>query len=136
MHHDVLACIEETAVPNDAAMDEVDARIAAELGVPLDYYFAYLVVWNAIEHYRATVLSQEPLPLREQPDPLVWAQALADEIGWTASGIYQQSSGAQADVNASAGRVIAAALQLRSCLRQVSSGKPVEDGQVAVAAHP
>lgn len=136
IHHDVLACIEETAVPNDAGMDEVDARIAAELGVPLDYYFAYLVVWNAIEHYRATVLSQQPLPLCEQPDPLAWAQALADEIGWTASGIYQlTSSGGHTDVNASAGRVIAAALQLRACLLQVSPGEPVEDDQVPAAAH-
>lgn len=136
IHHDVLACIQETVVTNEAAMDEIDARIAAELGVPVDYYFAYLVVWNALEHYRATMLCQQPLPLREQPDPLGWARALADEIGWTASGIYQQTAGSgHTDVNTSAGRVIAATLQLRACLRQVSADRPLEDDDVAVAAH-
>lgn len=135
MDHDVLACIEETVVSSDAGIDEIDAGIAAELGVPVDYYFAYLVVWNAIEHYRATVLSQQPLPLCDQPDPLGWAHALADEIGWTASSIYQQTAGGgHTEVNGSAGRVIAASLQLRACLRQVSGGEPVEDDQLAAAA--
>ena len=135
INHDVLACIEETVATNDAAMDEIDRRIASELGVPVDYYFAYLVVWNAIEHYRSTVLCQQPLPLCDRPDPLAWGQALADEIGWAASTIYQQTAGGgHNNVNASAGRVIAAALQLRACLREASAGGPGDNAHVAVAA--
>ena len=133
IHDDVLACVEEKVATSGAGMDEIDARIAAELDVPVDYYFAYLLVWGAIERYRATVLCQQPLPLCEAPDPLEWAQALADDIGWTASGIYQQTAGdGHTDVNASAGRVIAAALQLRACLRQVPAPEPAGE-RVGVA---
>ena len=121
IHHDVLACIEENVSTGGAGMDEIDGRIAAELGVPTDYYISYLLVSNAIERYRATVLCQQSLPMDGGPAPLEWAQALADEIGWTASAIYQQTAGeGHTEVNSSAGRVIAAALQLRGCLRQVA----------------
>jgi hypothetical protein len=129
IHHDVLACIEENVATSGASMDQVDERIAAELGVPVDYYFAYLLVWGAIERYRTTVLCQQTLPLSDVADPLQWAQALAEEIGWTASTIYQQTVGeGHSDVNGCAGRVIAAALQLRTCLQQV----PAADDQVPV----
>lgn len=133
IHHDVLACIEENVTTGGAGMDEIDARIAAELGVPTDYYFAYLLVWAAIERYRATVLCQQSLPLSDGPPPLEWAQALADEIGWNASAIYQQTAGdGHTEVNTSAGRVIAAALQLRGCLRRVTGAAMVPDDQGAV----
>lgn len=51
-HSDVLADIERRVRTDDPSPDEVDRRIADELGVPLDYYFAYLLVWGAIEAYR------------------------------------------------------------------------------------
>ena len=133
IHHDVLACIEENVTTNGAGMDEIDARIAAELAVPVDYYFAYLLVWSAIERYRATVMCQQSLPLCDGPAPLEWAQALADEIGWTASAIYHQTAGdGHTEVNTSAGRVMAAALQLRGCLRRVTAAEIVADDPVAV----
>ena len=134
IHHDVVACIEDKVATSGSSMDQIDARIAAELGVPTDYYFAYLLVWGAIERYRATVLCQQTLPPADTGDPLEWAQALAEEIGWTASTIYQQTAGAgHTEVNASAGRIIAAALQLRACVRQVTTADMVAEDPVAVA---
>ena len=117
---EALAHIERHVTNSVDPPEEIDARIAAELGVPVDYYFAYLLVWEAVEHYRETMLPPPVVPA--EAGPLQWAQALADEIGWTAGRIYQKAAGSgRCGFNAAAGRVIAAAMQLRGCLTQLAA---------------
>jgi hypothetical protein len=129
--HEVLAHIEQHVANDLEGPDEIDARIAAELGVPVDYYFAYLLVWGAIECYRERILPQQGLAMPADSGPLQCAQNLAEEIGWTATTIYQETVGnGHGDVNAAAGRLIAAAMQLSGCLDQL--GVDGDDDQVTV----
>lgn len=51
-HQDVLAGIEDVVRADADDLSQVDQLIAEELGVPGDYYFAYQLVFSAIEAYR------------------------------------------------------------------------------------
>lgn len=51
-HEQVLAGIADAVQAEADDLDQVDQLIADELGVPASYYFAYLLVWAAIEAYR------------------------------------------------------------------------------------
>jgi hypothetical protein len=52
-HEQILAHLEQVAIGEGVPAADVDRYIAEELQVPLDYYFAYLLVWDAIEAHRA-----------------------------------------------------------------------------------
>ncbi|WP_052665093.1 hypothetical protein [Nitriliruptor alkaliphilus] len=52
-HEQILAHLEQVAVGEGVPAADVDRYIADRLQVPLDYYFAYLLVWGAIEAHRA-----------------------------------------------------------------------------------
>ncbi|WP_052664846.1 hypothetical protein [Nitriliruptor alkaliphilus] len=52
-HEQILAHLEQAAVGEGVPAADVDRYIADRLQVPLDYYFAYLLVWGAIEAHRA-----------------------------------------------------------------------------------
>lgn len=90
---EVLADIERRVCTDGASLDEIDSRIADELGVPADYYFAYLLVWGAVESYReARDLTHAGCPDTHSAclEPaLEQAQSLARTIGWYASTIYE-----------------------------------------------
>lgn len=59
-HEEVLAEIEGELQASGVAPEEVDARVAEALDVPLDYYLAYLLVWCAIAAQREIrALSEE-----------------------------------------------------------------------------
>lgn len=117
-HDQVLTVIEQRVAAGADRPDEIDARIAEQLGVPAEYYFAYLLVSGAIERYRERELGRAGLDGPAAPaDAVARAQGLADEIGWQAATIYQDTAGAgHTDVHAAAGRIIAATLHLRAGL--------------------
>lgn len=52
-HEQILADLEQVAIVEGVPATDVDRYIADQLQVPLDYYFAYLLVWGAIEGHRA-----------------------------------------------------------------------------------
>ena len=113
--------------------DEADAAIANVLGVPADYYFAYLLVWGAIEAHSQS----HDLP---QPDwldaatahesALDHAQSLAAAIGWLASTIYQSTAtlnGQGHGVADHAAKILGAVLRLRQTLRDLEEA-PADAG--------
>src|SRR5690606_40615010 len=51
-HDQTLAAIEQRLLACDTPLDDIDARIAVVLGVPLDYYFAYRLLAGAIDSHR------------------------------------------------------------------------------------
>lgn len=53
-HERILADLEQQAVDEGVPTVDIDRYIADRLQVPLDYYFAYLLVWGAIEARCAT----------------------------------------------------------------------------------
>ena len=126
MHAEILDRIEHEVSADGACVEAVDERIAAELGVSVECYVGYLLVWGAIERYRQRFFGDSCPPVLETVDvSLVHAHGLADIIGGTAARIYQETAGAgHSDVNGAAARVIAAAMQLRTCL--VALARPSE----------
>ncbi len=132
-HEQLLADIERQVASDGAGPDEIDARIAAELGVPADYYFAYLLVWAAVERHRELLLCQHTDAIESDQleeaggTPLQRAQSLADTIGWAASTIYGETAGdGHRQVNTVAAQLIAAALQLRANLRQLDTDRDAD----------
>lgn len=124
-HEQVLVGIEQTVQSVSVPPDEIDAAIAEALGVPADYYFAYLLVWGAIEAYGR---SHEAAPwdslhgTARHDSPLDQAQSLADAIGWLASTIYQRTgtlNGQGACVADHAAKILGAVLRLRQTLRDL-----------------
>lgn len=75
-HEHVLADIEQVVRASGAALDEADARIAEVLGVPTDYYHAYLLVWGAIEAHAQARAGPPTQPATEHvpatPVHLAW----------------------------------------------------------------
>ena len=126
-HEDVLADIERRVRTNGASLDEVDCRIADELGVPGDYYFAYLLVWGAIEAYREARDLTEPGWLggdAASGSALAQAQSAAGTIGWLASTIYEQTAslnGSGGELADHAAKILGAVLQLRQNLRDLDA---------------
>ncbi len=52
-HEQILADLEQDARGAGVPTADIDRYIADQLKIPLDYYFAYLLVWGAIEAHRA-----------------------------------------------------------------------------------
>lgn len=86
--------IENSAGP--CRPDETERRIAAELKVPVEYFFAYLVVSRALEHYRSVPARAQrrrqgrggcPADARAA-GPLAAAHDAASRAGWLAARIY------------------------------------------------
>ena len=126
-HDEVLADIERRVRTDGASLDEIDHRIADELGVPADYYFAYLLVWGAIESYREARELTHPGCLDTHgaclEPPLEQAQSLASTIGWHASSIYEDTArlnGQGGGVADHAAKILGAVLQLRQSLRDLA----------------
>lgn len=135
-HDDVLAEIERQVRTEGTSLDEVDCRIADELGVPHDYYFAYLLVWGAIEAYREARLVADPrfaTTADHGPDAaLDRSWSLADTIGWLASTTYRQAADlgpCGKEIAGHAAKTLAALLQLRQHLREIDSPGPDASGR-------
>lgn len=123
-HEHVLAHIEQKVQSVGVPPDEVDAAIATVLGVPADYYFAYLLVWGAIEaHIQSHDLTQPDwLDATAHESALDHAQSLAGAIGWLASTIYQSTgtlNGQGHGVADHAAKILGAVLRLRQTLRDL-----------------
>ena len=122
---DVLARIQQAADTPGATMEEVDRRVAEELGVALEHYYAYLLVAEMIDaHAVIRMPGQLGLPMVDgrRSTPLSRAQTLADAIGWRAATIYQAATAESAsDVGDHAARILGALLQLRQNLRDLDT---------------
>jgi hypothetical protein len=60
-HEQILAHLEQQAIGAGVPTADIDRYIADQLKIPLDYYFAYLLAWGAIEAHRAA--NDHPRPL-------------------------------------------------------------------------
>ena len=132
-HERVLADIEQRVQADGVPPDEVDAAIANVLGVPADYYFAYLLVWGAIEaHSQSYDLTQSEWldGATAHESVLDHAQSLAGAIGWLASTIYQSTgtlNGQGHGVADHAAKILGAVLRLRQTLRDLEEA-PADAG--------
>jgi hypothetical protein len=133
-HRQILADIERDVSSAGATADDIDTRIAAVLDVPADYYFAYLLVWGAIEAYRhdhdtpTDDLDPDRPPADAPPGPageaVARAQGLTSSAGWYASTIYQQAASPRCgcrQVADHAARILGVVLQLRQTLRELAA---------------
>lgn len=132
-HEHVLAHIEQKVQSVGVPPDEVDAAIANVLGVPTDYYFAYLLVWGAIEaHIQLHDLTQRDWldAATAHESALDHAQSLAGAIGSLASTIYQSTgtlNGQGHGVADHAAKILGAVLRLRQTLRDLEEA-PADAG--------
>ena len=132
-HEHVLAAIEQSVQSIGVPPDEVDAAIADVLGVPVDYYFAYLLVWGAIEAHSQSYDLTQPDWLdaaTAHESVLDHAQSLAGAIGWLASTIYQSTgtlNGQGHGVADHAAKILGAVLRLRQTLRDLEEA-PADAG--------
>ena len=127
-HEHVLADIEQQALCAGVPPEDVDAAIADVLGVPADYYFAYLLVWGAIEARRhAAGGCCEPTALDAALD---LAASLTDEIGRLAATVHDDHAAAPE----CSARILGCVLELRQLLRdlQPRSGVGATDGEAEV----
>ena len=131
LHHEaVLADIERRVRTPGATLDEVDAAIAAELDVPAECYYAYLLVWGAIEAYRQLRALTDPSwtpPHDASIEGLERCQALMADLGWHGATIYQQAADLEplaGHIADHAGKVLGAVLQLRQHLRDLQAALP------------
>jgi hypothetical protein len=113
------------AIPG-TTLDEVDRRVAAELGVDVGQYFAYLAVAEALDrHAEVRTPAQSGIHWRaaEESTPLGRVQQLTAAIGWRAATIYQAAvTGRSAeDVSHHAAGILGSLLQLRQNLRDLDS---------------
>jgi len=127
-HEQVLADIERL-VGTEVALDETDTRIAEVLGVPPDYYFAYLLVWGAIEAHRnsADITDESPRLTATEP-ALDLAASLTDEIGRLAAALHDVSDRRSTPKHAA--RMLGCVLELRQLLRDMHPrhGAPLRPG--------
>lgn len=121
---EILAEIGRRVTTSEAAPHEVDERVAGELGVPADDYFAYVVVAGAIERYGQWLHCQQRLPLDEPAlpdDPLEEAETLLADIASAASAICLETPGeGQRDLHLAAAGIYAATVQVRARLREIA----------------
>ena len=128
----VLARIQRTAQTPGATLEEVDRRVAEELGISVEHYFAYLLVTETIDAHAAIRLpAQLGLPSVDgrRSTPLSRAQDLTDAIGWRAATIYQAAatSGSAGDIGGHAARILGSLLQLRQNLRDLDTLERLAD---------
>ena len=88
-HEQILAGIEQRVHELGVPLEDVDTAIAAVLGVPTDYYMAYLLVWAAIEAHGHERRSANPGQAAEAVDSqLQVAIALIDDIARLSTTVY------------------------------------------------
>ena len=135
---DTLTRLHRAAAIPGTTLDEVDRRVAAELGVDVGQYFAYLAVAEALDHHaevRTPAQSGIHWRAAEESSPLGRALDATAAIGWRAATIYQAAvTGRSAeDVSHHAAGILGSLLQLRQNLRDLDGleqlGRSVvEDG--------
>lgn len=122
-HDEILTEIERKVATPEARPDEVDQRVAAELGVPARDYFAYVVVAGAIQRYADHQRRQQSLPIDELAlagGPLEQAWVLVEAIASTAATICLETPGeGHRELNLAAARIYSITLQLRARLRDL-----------------
>ncbi len=121
-----LTCLQRAAATPGTTLDEVDRRVAAELGVDVGQYFAYLAVAEALDrHAEVRTPEQSGVPWRDVEDssPLGRAQDLTAAIGWRAATIYQATATGRSadDAGQLAAGILGSLLQLRQNLRDLDS---------------
>lgn len=142
---EILAEIERRVATSKAAPHEVDERVADELGVPADDYFAYVVVAGAIERYGQWLHRQQHLPIDEpalRHDPVEQAETLLADIASAATAICLETPGeGQRDLYLAAAGIYAATAQLYARLRELAvdpdrlaDGEPASPVMAAVGA--
>lgn len=151
----LLAELERQAQADGAGLDEIDARVADALEVPRSYYFAYLLVRNAVE---ARCQALEPRGAHDaggDSAALARAGALVHRMGAHAGELYRQTAtgpdgpssgchdpaaayrpgpgGARLDRFGGgiqpadhASRILAGVVTLRGLLRDAHHGQPTE----------
>ena len=120
-HEHVLADIEQRVLADGVPIDEVDPAIADILGVPADYYFAYLLVWGAIEAHRHSAGARDETDRLTATEPVLdLAASLTDEIGRLAASIHEASDRRSTPKNAA--RILGCVLELRQLLRDLHPG--------------
>ena len=127
-HEHVLADIEHEVLGNGVAPEDADAAIAEVLGVPADYYFAYLLVWGAIEAHRLAAGDRIDLTTDEAAVGL--AASLTDEIGRLAATLHDDPH----EIPESSARILGCVLELRQLLRDLRPrhGVSAADGEAEV----
>ena len=114
----LLSLVEGRVATAGVAPGEVDAAVAAELGVPADAYAGFWAVRAAAVAYGEQTRVDAGLPLQTaRRSGTAWerARACADAAGWAAQRICDEADGAgHADVRAAAVRIVGAAAQLRA----------------------
>ncbi len=123
-HEQVLADIERL-VGTEVALDETDTRIAEVLGVPPDYYFAYLLVWGAIEAQAQAIGLTDPHWQRrtsETSGALATVTSLVRCIGRLAATAHGHAeAGRCEDAAGGTARILGAVLQLGQALRDLDA---------------
>ena len=134
-HEQILAGIEQRVTELGVPLEEVDAGIAAMLGVPTDYYMAYLLVWAAIEahsHERPSVSSRQAAEAVDSQ--LQVAIALIDDIARLSTTVYGCTPSAAGHFT----RLLDLLLELRQVVHDldpVADDAPQADGVLPVSRH-
>lgn len=122
-HDQTLAAIEQRLLACDTPLDDIDARIAEVLGVPLDYYFAYRLVAGAIDSHRTTRPDQPPTSPEEAQAALHRAEAIADSMAVLTAAMYRATTGSGSPGEAAihAARLSGLRLELSEQLRRATA---------------
>lgn len=115
--------------------EDPDRRLARELRVPVEYYFAHLTVARALEHYRAS-------PDPASPDSRDYSRSRAERAlaeardagaraGWLAAGMcgHQGKYDGSTDVSAAAARILGAVLLLQEAHDELESALRAQGGR-------
>ena len=92
-HDTTLATIEARPLEVDTPLEDIDARVAEVLGVPVDYYFAYRLVAGAIDSRRHEPADVAPCSREQAVAALTEAQVLADRLATVATAVYRAATG-------------------------------------------
>ncbi len=118
-----LTHLQRTADTRGSSLDEVDRRVATELGVDVEQYFAFLAVSQALDQYTTVRVPEQAIvsvPCDDKSNPLGRAQDAIAAIGWRAATIYQATAtGCVEEVSHHAAGILGSLLQLRQNLRDL-----------------
>jgi hypothetical protein len=135
-HQEILDGIERRLAATAAGPCEVDERVAGELGVCVEDYFAYVVVAGAIERYADVWQRQLPIgdvPRAQESLGQVWE--LADAIASAAATICLETADeSHRQVNLAGAWIYSATVQLCGRLRHLEgrlAGRAFVDGERA-----
>ncbi len=134
-----LTRLHQAAATPGMTLDEIDRRVAAELDVDLEQYFAYLAVAEALDRHTAVSNSSRAcLSAGSQgaSSPLGLAQDLVAAIGWRAATIYQATATGRSteDVSGLAAGILGSLLQLRQDLRDLDTLERLRDAEGGAAS--